>query len=92
MDEKIESLSKEAEDLRQRAAVVMSALPEPGVTAEVSYMQRQQHVLRELRGEQSQLQRAQDLANRELEAAKVEASVLERKIRSLGGTPSRSLG
>eukprot|EP00438_Fugacium_kawagutii_P031074 Skav204616 [mRNA] locus=scaffold1712:118523:119764:+ [translate_table: standard] len=85
LDEKIESLSKEAEDLRQRAAVVMSALPEP---VEVSYLQRQQQVLRELRGEQSQLQRAQDLANQELEAAKVEASVLERKIRSLGGTPS----
>lgn len=88
LDEKIESLSKEAEDLRQRAAVVMSALPDAPADHEVSYlhMQRQRQV-QELRREQSQLQREQEAAEQELEAAKVEASVLEHKIRSLGGVP-----
>jgi len=89
LDEKIESLSKEAEDLRQRAAVVMSALPDvPGHDSKVSYqhMKRQQQV-QGLRRDQSQLQREQEAADQELEAAKVEVSVLERKIRSLGGRP-----
>ncbi|CAK9006553.1 Putative glucose-6-phosphate 1-epimerase [Durusdinium trenchii] len=87
LDEKIDSLSKEAEDLRQRATVVLSALPD-AQDSEACGLQHKQRQVQELRREQAQLQKEQEAADQEFEAAKVEASVLERKIRSLGALPS----
>eukprot|EP00434_Breviolum_minutum_P003098 symbB.v1.2.002726.t1/scaffold146.1/size298692/7 len=93
LDEKIESLSKEAEDLRQRAAVVMSALPEvPGHDSKVSYqhMKRQQQV-QGLRRDQSQLQREQAIDMLMFEECQKylpsEQSALERFLEELEHAP-----
>ncbi|CAJ1454516.1 unnamed protein product [Effrenium voratum] len=89
LDTKILSLQQEAEDLRERASVVMKSKPPPDaiLDSEVWRWQtaeQKQREVQELRREESKQQREQELALRDLEAAKVEASVLERKIRALG--------
>eukprot|EP00913_Durusdinium_trenchii_P026064 g24451.t1 len=59
--EKIDSLSKEAEDLRQRATVVLSALPD-AQDSEACGLQHKQRQVQELRREQAQLQKEQEIA------------------------------
>ncbi|CAE7434471.1 unnamed protein product [Symbiodinium natans] len=90
LDAKIESLQKEAEDLRQRACVVMSSMPEQAATlgdAQVwqlqDALQQKQLQVQELRRRDARALREQDEAHQLLETAQVDASVLERKIRHL---------
>lgn len=90
LDEKIGSLQKEAEDIRLRASVVMGVMPEQAAScgdAEVwqlrDTLQQKQLQVQELRRKLARAEREEEESRLALETAKVDASILERKIRQL---------
>jgi len=88
LDEKIGSLQKEAEDIRLRASVVMGVMPEQAASCGDVWqlrdtLQQKQLQVQELRRKLARAEREEEESRLALETAKVDASILERKIRQL---------
>lgn len=96
LDYKVEQLESEAQDLRQRANLVLSAMPDkelegvpnsPEASARISELQQvvaiRQASLHEFKREEDQLQGEVAKAQKDLETANVETAVMERKMRLL---------
>eukprot|EP00930_Biecheleria_cincta_P056367 TRINITY_DN42505_c0_g1_i1.p1 TRINITY_DN42505_c0_g1~~TRINITY_DN42505_c0_g1_i1.p1 ORF type:complete len:620 (+),score=166.10 TRINITY_DN42505_c0_g1_i1:28-1860(+) len=93
LEEKIASLNKEADDIRQRASLVLRSVPDVpngvGHSPQASEWQRAVHdsqqKLQEKRREEAVLTEEQGIVQREHEALQVEASVWEQKLQLLHG-------
>merc|ERR1712060_659919 len=88
LDEKIEQLRAESDDIRQRASLVLQTMPEApeGAEPESTKVAELQEIVHQreqqvqlLKREEERLQEEQAEAKQELEAAKVEAAVLEKR-------------